>query len=407
MNYKIAWRNIWRNPRRTIIIMIAVVIGVWNMIFLGALMRGFEVGMINNGISTLTGNIQVHHKDYRNDPIIENSMNEPEQVEAVLEKTCPPETGWTSRIRINAVASNARHSGGITLVGIDPRREAKISFIGQAVTQGQYLAAEDTRGILVGKALVDNFKTKIGHKLVLMAPTLNGEIVSRAFRIVGIYSAEMQATEKRFVFISMASARQMLKLEKGVSEISIALPNHNNNAFLANKLQTALSPDTYEVRTWREVLPVLNAYLELSDGYILIWYVVVFIAMGFGIVNTTLMAVFERMREFGLLKALGMKPWLIIKEVLTESFLLLAIGTAVGNLLGFLSVLTLADHGIDLSALAAGAEYAGISRMLIPAIYPRDVITANLVVFVLGLLVSLYPAVKAAGFTPVEALSKT
>ena len=128
--------------------------------------------------------------------------------------------------------------------------------------------------------------------------------------------------------------------------------------------------------------------------------------MGFGIVNTTLMAVFERMREFGLLKALGMKPFWIIREVLTEAFLILLLGMAVGNILGFVSVLALSESGIDLSALAAGTEFAGMSRMLYPVIYAKDAITANLVVFVMGLLVCLYPAIKAARFTPVEALSQ-
>jgi ABC-type antimicrobial peptide transport system permease subunit len=138
-----------------------------------------------------------------------------------------------------------------------------------------------------------------------------------------------------------------------------------------------------------------------------IWYLVVFIAMGFGIVNTTLMAVYERMKEFGLLKALGMKPWWIIREVLLESVLLLLMGMVIGNILSFLSVFALSGSGIDLSALAAGAEYVGISRILYPAIYAKDVAIANLVVFVLGLMVSIYPAAKAGRFTPVEALTHT
>ena len=138
-----------------------------------------------------------------------------------------------------------------------------------------------------------------------------------------------------------------------------------------------------------------------------IWYLVVFVAMGFGIVNTTLMAVFERMREFGLLKALGMKPWWILREVLTESFLLLVSGMTVGNALGFLCIFALSGSGIDLSALAAGAEYVGITRIIYPAMDLKDVLMSNMIVLVLGILVSAYPAVKAARFTPVEALAHT
>ncbi len=407
MYFQLAWRNIWRNPRRTAVIMTAVIIGVWSMIFLGALMRGMMVGMVENGIATLTGDIQVHYKGYRSDPVIDNSITDPDAVETALKNHLPSGAQWTFRIRVNAIASNARHSAGVTLVGIDPRREAKVSFIGQAVTQGRYLRPDDRYGIVVGQALVDKFETKMGHKLVLMSQDTDREIASRAFRIVGIFRAEMEATEKQFAFVTMPVAQHMLKLENGISEVSILLPDQKHVERVASGLRAVLPSTDYEVQTWRELLPILTAYLRIFDGFISIWYLVVFIAMGFGIVNTTLMAVFERMREFGLLKALGMKPWWIIKEVLTESFLLLVLGMAIGNILSFLCAFALSGSGIDLSSLAAGAEFAGMSRVIYPVISTKDVIVANLVVFVLGLLVSVYPAAKAARFTPVEALAHT
>ncbi len=400
-----AWRNIWRNPRRTTVLLIAVVIGIWNMIFLSALTRGMEAGMIKNGISTLTGNVQVHHKGYRNDPVIENSITDPDKVEAALHKSLPEGSFWTRRIRVGAVASNARHSAGVTLVGIDPEKEARISFIGKAVTSGRYLLPEDKYKIVVGKALADQFQTRIGHKLILMSPDKNHDVASKAFRIVGIYEAEMKATEKQFVFVSMAGAKKMLKLKKAYSEISIVLNDRLDNEIVAAGLKKILPRDQYEVNTWKELLPILTAYLKLTDGFIYIWYLVVFIAMGFGIVNTILMAVFERIREFGLLKALGMKPAWIIRQVLLESFFILTTGMVIGNLAGFLTVFVVAQNGINLSALAAGAEFAGITRILYPAVYSQDVVMANLVVFILGLIVSLYPAAKAARFTPVEALA--
>ncbi|MBT8370059.1 MAG: ABC transporter permease, partial [Deltaproteobacteria bacterium] len=130
MHLQLAWRNIWRNKRRTTIILIAVVIGIWSMLLLGSLMRGIAVGMIKNGISTLTGHIQIHHKGYRDDPAIENSIKDPRVVENALVDILPEGSLWSARVRVSAVASNARHSSGVTLVGIDPLSEAKISFIG-------------------------------------------------------------------------------------------------------------------------------------------------------------------------------------------------------------------------------------------------------------------------------------
>lgn len=407
MFFQLGWRNIWRNPRRTAVIMTAIVIGVWSMIFLGALMRGMTDQMVRNGISTLTGHIQVHHKGYRNDPVVENSMLDPRVVESAIKKELPPDVQWSSRVRVNAVVSNARHTAGITFVGINPLQEAEISFIGTAVTEGRYLKNDDTYGIVVGKALVEKFGTKLGRKMLVMSQDTDKEIASRAFRIVGIFRAEMEATEKQFVFVTMQAAQRMLKMKGGISEISLVLSDPKNVATVADSLRAVLPAVDYEVQTWRELLPFVTAYLSVYDGFVFIWFIVVFIAMGFGIVNTTLMAVFERIREFGLLKALGMKPWWIVKEVLTESFFLLVIGMIIGNTLSFISVYALSEVGIDLSALAAGSEYFGISRVIYPAVHLYDVIMANLVVFVLGLLVSVYPAVKAARFTPIEALAQT
>jgi ABC-type lipoprotein release transport system permease subunit len=259
----------------------------------------------------------------------------------------------------------------------------------------------------VGQALVDMFDTKIGHKLVLMSQASDGEIASKAFRIIGVFRAEMLATEKQFAFVTLPVAQHMLKLNEGISEISIALSNDQDTKRLATALKAKLPSDTYDIDPWWDLLPILNAYLELSDGFVFIWYVVVFISMGFGIINTMLMAVFERIREFGLFKAMGMKPGWIIREVLLESFLLLVIGMVFGNISGLITVLAFSTNGIDLSALAAGAEFAGISRMLYPVIYGMDIAIANLVVLVLGILVSLYPAARAARFTPVEALAHT
>ena len=407
MHLQLAWRNVWRNVRRTTIILIAVIIGVWSMILLGSLMRGIAVGMIKNGISTLTGHFQIHRNGYRDDPAIENSMPDPSVVESVLKQVLPEGSLWTRRVRVSAVASNARHSAGVTMVGIDPLTEAKLSFIGTAVSSGRYLTPDDHNGIVIGEALLDKFETKIGHKLVLMSQDTHREMASRAFRIIGTFKAEMESTEKQYVFVNREISQKMLKLDAAISEIGIILPDKPDNPNVYHNLKTALPHDQYEVHNWRELLPFQTAYLRILDGFMYIWYLVVFVAMGFGIVNTTLMAVYERMREFGLLKALGMKPCWILREVLTESFLLLITGMIIGNGLGLVSVYALSGSGIDLSALAAGAEYAGMTRIIYPAIDLKDITIANLVVLVLGLLVSTYPAVKAARFTPVEALTHT
>ncbi len=407
MHAKLSWRNIWRNPRRTTVILTAIVIGVWTMLVMAALMRGISEGMIRNAVSTMTGDIQIHAKGYRSDPVVDHSIADIPQLKQALSAALPEGSHYAFRVRVNAVVNNARHSGGMTMAGIVPADEAKVSFIGpDAAVEGRYLTEEDKNGILIGRALADKFETRLGNKLVLMSQDATGEIASRAFRIIGIYKAEMEATEKQFGFVNINAARKMLKLGNGISEVCIALPDGHDAGPTAAALKAALD-DGFEVHTWREILSAVTAYLELFDGFMVLWYVVIFIAMGFGIVNTTLMSVFERMREFGVLKALGMKPLWIVRGVLAESFFMLLLGAALGNLLSVATTAAFAANGIDLSSLAAGAEYAGMSRIIYPALSMQDIGTANLTVFLLGLLVCLYPAVKAARFTPVQAMAHT
>lgn len=405
MFFQMAWRNIFRNKRRTFVILTAIVIGVWCMLFLSALTRGMIRSIFENAISTLTGDFKVYAKGYHFDPSIKNRITDPETVEKKLESLLPESARWTSRIRVSAIANNARHSAGITLVGIHPEKEPGVSFFTpEIITQGTYPAPEEENGIYVGKALLDKFETKPGHKLIIMSMDTKGEIASRAFRIKGVFRAELESTEKGFAFVLMSSAAQMLSMEGAVSEFSVMLANHDQMESLAKSLSAKL-PDTFTVKTWKELVPMVKTWMKMTDQFALIWFIVVFIAMGFGIVNTTLMAVYERMREFGLLRALGMKPSWIVRGVVTESFLIIFLGAAAGNIISVLSVYAFSG-GIDLSAFASGSEMMGMSRVVYPVISLSDFLPANLVVFGLGILVSLYPAAKAARFTPVEAMTR-
>ena len=182
------------------------------------------------------------------------------------------------------------------------------------------------------------------------------------------------------------------------------LISHHRARPVADVIAANIESTKYSVQPWQELQPMLQAYIGIFDGFIILWYLVVFVAMGFGIINTTLMAVFERMQEFGLLKALGMRPWRILRQVLFESGFILVIGAAVGNALALSMVHIIGLYGIDLSALAAGFEYAGMSSIIYPEVFLNDVVLANAVVICLGLGVSAYPAARAARIMPVEAM---
>jgi ABC-type lipoprotein release transport system permease subunit len=309
-----------------------------------------------------------------------------------------------ARVRVPAVVSSERESAGVVLVGIDPRREQGLSFIPGAITAGRYLASPDDPGLLLGRKLAEQLETALGRRVVLMSQDARNQIADRGFRVVGIFDADPQAMETGYVFIGLAVARQMLKIGDAVSEVA-AMAADRTRLDTALATLRAAAPGL-EVAPWTEVQPLLVLTEKVNNVVLLIWFAVVFAAMAFGLVNTLLMAVFERTREFGLFQALGMPPRFILGQVLVESLILLGLALALGNLASWASVAALED-GIDLSMFAEGFELVGMSPVIYPALAAGDISAANLIVAGLGVLASLYPAWRAARYVPVEAITRT
>lgn len=402
---RMAWRNIWRVPRRTVTVLLAVVTGLWAMVALSSVMAGALDQMVRNGIKNLTGHIQIHRKGYHADPVIENSMAEDAAVLAVLEGY-GSRLRWARRVRVPAVVSTARHSVGLTLVGIEPVQESRVSFIGSAVVEGRYLEAGDERGILLGRKVADRLGARVGGKVVLLSQDSQKDIASAAFRIQGFFAAEPESVEEQFAFVLLGSAQSMLKLGASISEIAVVAEDHDRSERLRDEIAARLEA-SLEVLHWKELLPLVTSTIALWKGFVSIWYGIAFIAIAFSLVNTMLMAVLERSREFGMLKALGMKPRRIVSLILTESFWLIFTGLAVGNVVSVGTVLWVARSGIDLTAFVEGTVRVGLSRVVYPTISVEEWVAANFMVLIPGLLVNLYPAMKAARITPVVALRQS
>lgn len=399
----LAWRNLWRYPRRTAIIFLAIAFGIWSMLSMSAFMRGMMEQYVNNAIENLVGHIQIHAPGYHDDPVIEYSMLPPND-QLLGELNGDAIKGWAARVRVPAAVSSERESMGITLVGIDPAQELGVSFIGEAVTEGRFLDSVDDQGIILGRKLVERLETRLGKRVVLMSQNPDNEIAERGFRVVGIFDAKMENTETQFVFIGRRVAQQMLGMSDKISELCLVSQDRDELEHLVRDLRKA-SP-YLDVQSWQTVSPLVMVMVSVFEGFLLIWFLVVFIAVGFGLVNTLLMAVFERTRELGLVQALGMKPRWIVGQVLFESLFLLAISLVVGNLMSGITLLLAAD-GLDFSQWAAGYEMVGLSSLIYPVLSTADIVTANVMIIGLGLIASFYPAWRAARYVPVEAITRS
>jgi ABC-type lipoprotein release transport system permease subunit len=401
---RLAWRNLWRNHRRTLIMLLAISVGVWAMIFMTALMRGMVDQMIEDGIDSLPGLVQVHHPDFRDDPSIENSMAEPgPQFRAALNH--PEVTGWTTRVRVPAMISSERDSRGVTLLGVDPDGEIALGFDPGSIAQGRFLESPNDNGLVIGRKLLDRLETDLGKRVVVMSQDPDNEIADRGFRITGVYEAKLVGLEEAYIYAGLSTVQSLLKLDGKVSEIAVTGRDYRDVGPL-HALVSQAAEEGLEVLPWTELDSYLGTMLGVMDGFVLVWIIVIFLALSFGLVNTLMMAVFERVREIGLMQALGMKPSSILYQILLESLLLLLLGLVAGNILAVASILPL-QGGIDISAVAEGMEMMGASSVLYPALKVNDLVLANVVVIVLGIITSLLPAWRASQYRPVEAIAKT
>jgi ABC-type lipoprotein release transport system permease subunit len=400
---QLAWRNLWRNYRRTIITVAAIGVGVWAMIFMTALMRGMVNEMVANGIDALPGYVQVHDPDYRDDPSVANLLPLSD-TEIKARFAAAGVEAWASRVRVPAVVSSEYESRGVTLFGVDPAQELVIGAIGSVVAEGRALLDAADSGVVIGRKLAEKLDTETGKRIVLMSQDPDNEIADRGFRVVGLFSANLEAYEETMVFAGKATVQAMLGIGDQVSEIAVSGDDYRNVNSLLRDVQ-AISGDGVEVLPWQELNSYLGSMLAVMDGFVLVWMIVIFLALSFGLVNTLVMAVFERVREIGLMLALGMRPSAILGQIIVESFFLLLLGLALGNTLAWSTVIPLQD-GIDISQVAEGMEMFGAASTLYPALELRDAVSANVVVLFLGFLASLSPAWRASRYEPVEAITK-
>ncbi|MGI1680221.1 MAG: ABC transporter permease [Cellvibrionaceae bacterium] len=398
----LAWRYLWRNHRRTIIMLCAIAIGVWAMIFMVALMRGMVDDMIQNSIKTFVGHVQIHHPEYRDDPSIVNRIAPPsEELKKIFKED---NLHWSTRVRVPAVVSSERESLGVVLMGVSAEGEPTLSHVKDWIKEGRWIDSDNDRGIVIGEKLAKRLDTRLGKRIVIMSQDPDNNIADRGFKIVGIFKAELSSMEEQFVFLGISTSQQLLNIGESISEIEVQGENFRNVDGFYKKIKSIEKNNS--VATWYNLDSYLGTMLNVMDGFVFVWIVVIFLALSFGLVNTLVMAVFERVREIGLILALGMRPSGILKQVLLETLFLLLLGLLLGNILVLLSIYPIRE-GFDVSHLAEGMEMMGAGTTIRPALYVKDIILANSIVIVLGLLSGVLPALRASRYDPVTALNKT
>ncbi|MEZ5557276.1 MAG: FtsX-like permease family protein [Pseudomonadales bacterium] len=392
-------RNLLRHRRRTLMLLMAICVAVAGVTFMSTLIRGFQYDMRESAVENLTGDIKILAPGYLDDPSIEHSF----ALAADWQPDLPPELldGWAARVKVPAVIMSERETRGVQLVGIDPEQE-RISFLADARYQGERLASAADGRVLVGKALAEQLETDVGRRLVIMTQGADGLNREAGFRIAGLFDADGTGLEKAFVFTGVGALQKLLDADV-VTEVSIRLRKEPVTGSVMKHLRSFFSG--LDVLRWQDLEPQAAAMFAFADAAVFIWFLIMMGALIFGLVNTLVTSVMERVREFGMLRALGMRPGAVVVQVVLESTLVMALGVAVGVGVGVLLTLWLAD-GIDLSQWSQGVELAGMRSLLIPRMELADVVMVAGLSLAFGVLASLYPAWRAVRVRPLEAMRR-
>lgn len=402
MLFAIAWRNIWRHTGRSLTIIGSVVLGIWAILFLNSLYEGMIRQRIADVIGLESAHLQVHHPDFRADWDPKFGITHRAEAERWL-RSDPRVKAISLRQLSSGMINSPGGSFGIRISGVLPRDEARVSAISQQLVEGKYLQAEQKREIIVGRALAERLKLKLRSKVVLLCQDINGDIASGAFRVVGIYRTNNLPFDESRVFIHRNQLSALLGTGERIHEIGIVLHDQEQTDAVKQHLSSRLPGD--EVLTWMEITPEMRLLVGMFDEYMLVFMLIVFCAVAFGIINTMLMSVLERTRELGMMVAIGMNRPRVFGMVTLETLLLMLAGMPFGIGAGVLTVWYTGRNGIRFGSEEMMSNF-GFDQVIYPVLTGTQVMQTSVVITLITILSSLYPSYKAIHIKPAEAIRK-
>ena len=401
---KIAWRNIWRSKLRSAVVMLAIASGLVGGLFSSAWMNGMAKQRVKDTFSIETAHIQFHNPEFADNFDVKKTIHSTEEKLKELSKI-EGIKAVTSRLKTSAMAATANKNMGVTIVGVLPKSEKEVFGLSNKIdsTQGDFFDTKKKNSIVISKALATELKARLKSKIVLTFQDYNGEITGAAFKVTGIFKTTNSVWDKMHVFVKDADLRKVLELPKGQShEIDILLDDYDQAVVISEQLQKKY-PDVLS-EDWSKIQPYINFITKYMDIMMGVFMLIILGALGFGIVNTMLMVILERTRELGMLMAIGMTKRRVFAMIMYETIFLALVGAVIGEVLSLLLIKYYGIVGIDLSSWAEGLETIGYNAITFPALEPIRYLQITAMVFVTGILASIYPAIKALKLDPASAI---
>ena len=408
IDVKMAWRNIWRNPRRTILTISAIAFASLLLVFMLSFQFGSYETMINSSVKIHTGHLQVQSTGYQDKKSIRLVVPDPNAIGKILDQIHSVEA-YTFRANAFSLVSSKKRTYGSIVIGIDPVNEAKVSTLKSLMRKGSYLVKNDADQVLIGNLLAKNLKVDIRDEITILGQGRDGSIAATVVKIKGIYSSGIDDLDRSSIHMPLKYFQDVYGMYGAVHEVVVTGKSLKDVDKIKSLLSTSIKKIDLKhplvVLDWKELTPGLLQSIELDLISGIIFYFLLILVVAFSILNTFLMVIFERTREFGVLMAIGTTPGRLTKLLLIESLSMTMIGIIAGIIAGSLITLFFQGHGIDISGASDLLSQFGISGR----IYPRLSILSALIgpgaVFIITFLAALYPAFKVRSLNPVEAMT--
>lgn len=399
--FKVAWRNLWRNPLRSLVLTGAIFTGLVAGILAMGFVNGFIDQRFENAIEGQVSHIQVHSPEF----IQERETSHILSVDTgIINKISglPGIRAVTSRSRVNCMIASANNTAGVMVTGVMPDMEAKVTTMQNSIIEGNYFENTSQNELLIGKKLAERLNVKIGSRIVLTFSDVQNELVTAAFRVQGIYKSAYEIQDERNVYVPLNSLNKYLGIEDGMHEVAILLSDIDQLDEKINEIKVYFENDV--VRSFYEVSPEL-AYLSEAGGVVgLVFIIIILTGLAFGVLNTMLMTIFERTREIGMLMAIGMNKTKVFKMIMLESTILSVSGGIFGLLGGGLMISWVGSSGVDFGVFGDAMASYGFGTKVYPSLETEAYFYTMGLVILMAIIATIYPSIKAIKLVPVEAV---
>jgi len=405
---KMAWRNIWRNPRRTLLTIAAIAFAGMILVFMLSFQLGCYETMINTCVKISTGHLQIQAQGYLKDKKMRLVIKDPDRIAQFLD-TVKGIDHYTFRTNGFCLVSSDKRTYGVVVTGIDPMKEARVSSIKSLVRKGSYLKADDEYTALIGELLSNNLKVNINDEITILGQGRDGSIAAAVLTIKGIFNSGIDEFDRNVIMMGLKGFQEIFSMGTSVHEAVITADSLGDVSRVKQNIQNNFSAikgdEALAGLDWMEIMPGLLQGIQMDLVSGIIMYIILVIVVAFSIFNTFLMAILERTREFGVMMAIGTSPSRITKLVMFESICMTIVGIILGIIIGSLVTIYFQKYGIFIAGTEDILKQYGIPDRLYPKLSLISATAGPLVVFLITFVSSFFPALKIRKLKPVEAMA--